>query len=77
MLRHRYCWKAVMESIRKLEKVSGYQWWLLVDYWGTSNGVLDAWWTPKLAPDGMAQIRSINNEVIISPSWSLLLSDQL
>ena len=52
-----------MESIRKLEKVSGYQWWLLVDYWGTSNGVLDAWWTPKLAPDGMAQIRSINNEV--------------
>ena len=63
MLGHRYCWKAVMESIRKLEKVSGYQWWLLVDYWGTSNGVLDAWWTPKLTPDGMAQIRSINNEV--------------
>ena len=31
MLGHRYCWKAVMESIRKLEKVSGYQWWLLVD----------------------------------------------
>jgi hypothetical protein len=57
------CWKMTMEAVRKLEIVSGYQWWLIVDYWGGSNGILDSWWTPKLPPEGMAQIQSINNEV--------------
>ena len=36
-----FCWKNKMEALRKLEKVSGNEWWLLQDFWTGANGILD------------------------------------
>ena len=41
------CHKLNMEDIRKNPFLSGYQWWLLQDYWTGSNGIVDHYFRPK------------------------------
>jgi hypothetical protein len=33
-----FAWKDRMEAMRKTNELSGYEWWLLQDFWTTSNG---------------------------------------
>ena len=52
-----------VESARKNENLSGYHWWLVQDYWTTSNGILDLFFRPKsIAPD---DVLSFNNDFVL------------
>ena len=42
-----FAWNDRMEAMRKTNELSGYEWWLLQDFWTTSNGILDSWYQPK------------------------------
>eukprot|EP01043_Picozoa_sp_COSAG02_P000945 COSAG02_NODE_19_length_53976_cov_37.338512_27_plen_140_part_00 len=42
-----FCWKDKMEALRKTEKVSGNEWWLLQDFWTGANGILDTYYVSK------------------------------
>ena len=35
------CWKIDIEDQRRNSEISGYEWWLIQDYWMGNNGVLD------------------------------------
>jgi len=56
--------KLNMEDIRKRPYMSGYQWWLLQDYWTGSNGLVDAYFRPKkgIRP---AEVRQFNADVVL------------
>ena len=54
-----------MEALRKTEKISGNEWWLLQDFWMGSNGILDANYVPKHPPSEMREIANINAAVQI------------
>ena len=58
------CHKLNMEDIRRSPFMSGYQWWLLQDYWTGSNGIVDAHFRPKpeIAPD---RVRRFNADVVL------------
>jgi hypothetical protein len=57
------CHKCNTEAMRKCPYISGYQWWLLQDYWTTSNGILDLYFRPKsITPD---EIRQFNRDVVL------------
>ena len=28
-----FCWKDKIEAVRKTKRISGYEWWLLQDFW--------------------------------------------
>lgn len=58
-----FCWKNQVEAVRKTELLSGYEWWLIQDYWMGSNGIMDFFWNPKLSETGMAEVKSINAAV--------------
>ena len=49
-----------MEALRKTEKVSGNEWWLLTDFWMGSNGIVDTYFVPKHTDDGLAEIANMN-----------------
>ena len=41
------CWKIDVEDNRHNVMTSGYEWWLLQDYWTGNNGVIDTFLNPK------------------------------
>lgn len=55
---YRLCWKNNIEGIRKNEKISGYEWWLLVDYWGGNNGLTDSFEEPKSIAESISGFHS-------------------
>ena len=56
--------KLNMEDIRRNPYTSGYQWWLLQDYWTGSNGLVDAYFRPKkgIRPQ---EVRRFNADVVV------------
>ena len=58
------CHKLNMEDIRKNPFLSGYQWWLLQDYWTGSNGIVDHYFRPKpeITPE---RVRRFNADVAL------------
>ena len=58
------CHKVNIESLRKNPNISGHHWWLLQDYWTTSNGLVDTYFRPK--PGLPAErIRQFNGDVVL------------
>ena len=41
------CWKIDVEDQRHNTMISGYEWWLIQDYWTASNGIVDMFMQPK------------------------------
>lgn len=60
-----FCWKNSVEALRKTEKISGYEWWLVQDYWMGSNGFVDTYYHPKHPKNEMDQIKQMNNPVML------------
>lgn len=56
--------KADVETIRKNPNISGYHWWLLQDYWTTSNGIIDTYFRPKPGISREAVLQ-FNNDVVL------------
>ncbi len=56
--------KIDIETLRKSPKISGYHWWLLQDYWTTSNGIIDFYFRYKPGID-RESIRQFNNDVVL------------
>ena len=58
------CHKANIEGLRKNPNLSGHHWWLLQDYWTTTNGIVDTYFRPKpgLNPE---DIRAFNADVVL------------
>ena len=52
-----------VESARLNPEISGYHWWLIQDYWTTSNGLVDLFFRPKtIAPE---RVRLFNNDLVL------------
>ena len=62
----RWAGKDKLEALRKTEKVSGNEWWLLQDFWTGANGILDTYYVSKHPP----------SELVRTPSPSLLTDVQ-
>ena len=59
LLAHKYN----VEGVRKNEALSGYHWWLIQDYWTTSNGIVDLFFRPKsLKPEDLLPF---NNDFVL------------
>lgn len=56
------CWKIDVEDQRRNAMMSGYEWWLIQDYWTGSNGILDTFQRPKPGVAGV--IRAFNGPTI-------------
>jgi hypothetical protein len=56
--------KVDIETLRKSHNVSGYHWWLLQDYWTTSNGIIDTYFRRKPGVDREA-VRQFNNDIVL------------
>ncbi|MCX5759515.1 MAG: hypothetical protein NTU83_13625, partial [Candidatus Hydrogenedentes bacterium] len=56
--------KVDIETLRKSPNISGYHWWLLQDYWTTSNGIIDTYFRRKPGVDREA-VRQFNNDVVL------------
>jgi len=56
--------KIDIETLRKSPKISGYHWWLLQDYWTTSNGIIDTYFRRKPGID-RERVRQFNNDVVL------------
>jgi hypothetical protein len=41
------CWKIDVEDQRRNSMMSGYEWWLITDYWTANNGITDVFFRPK------------------------------
>jgi len=55
--------KINLEALRKNPYISGYHWWLIQDYWTSSNGILDSYFRPKsITPE---EVVKINNDLVI------------
>lgn len=51
--------KLNLEDLRKNPWLSGYEWWLLQDYWTGSNGLYDAYFRPKsIRPEPVRQFNA-------------------
>ena len=62
----RWAGKDKLEALRKTEKVSGNEWWLLQDFWTGANGILDTYYVSKHPPSEL-----------VRPSSPFLLLSQL
>lgn len=52
-----------VEGIRLNPEISGYHWWLIQDYWTTSNGLVDLFFRPKsIAPE---RVRMFNGPLVL------------
>jgi len=60
-----FCWKSVIEELRKVEKISGNEWWLIQDFWQGSNGITDTYWVPKLTASEMEIVKEVNAPVVL------------
>jgi hypothetical protein len=72
-----FCWKDKLEALRKTEKVSGNEWWLLQDFWTGANGILDTYYVSKHPDSELDEIRSMNAAVqilIAEPADNLPIS---
>ena len=58
------CHKSNLEGLRKQPNISGHHWWLLQDYWTTSNGLVDAYFRAKPGVDP-ARVRAFNADVVL------------
>jgi hypothetical protein len=58
------CHKLNLEDIRKNPFLSGYQWWLLQDYWTGSNGIVDHYFRPKPGVPAKS-VRRFNADVVL------------
>ena len=47
VFRYTLCWKIDIEDQRRNRMLSGYEWWLIQDFWLGSNGILDTFQRPK------------------------------
>ena len=58
------CHKLNMESLRMNPNIVGHHWWLLQDYWTTTNGLVDLYFRPKpeLPPE---KVRRFNADVVL------------
>ncbi|HOZ49635.1 MAG TPA: glycoside hydrolase family 2 TIM barrel-domain containing protein [Candidatus Hydrogenedentes bacterium] len=58
------CHKLNLEALRKSPNLSGHHWWLLQDYWTTSNGLVDTYRRPKptIAPE---RVRQFNADTVL------------
>jgi hypothetical protein len=57
------CHKFNTEGMRLNPFISGYQWWLLQDYWTTANGIVDHYFEPKgISTD---EILKFNSDVVL------------
>lgn len=55
--------KSGLETLRKNPTISGYHWWLIQDYWTTSNGLVDLFFRPKsVRPE---EVRMVNAPVVL------------
>ncbi|MBQ6619056.1 MAG: hypothetical protein IJH68_02775 [Thermoguttaceae bacterium] len=55
--------KANVESMRLNPEITGYHWWLIQDYWTTSNGLVDLFFRPKsIAPE---RVRLFNAPLVL------------
>lgn len=73
-----FCWKNKMEALRKTEKLSGNEWWLLQDFWTGSNGILDTYYEAKLTAADVDSIRVMNAPVLLTvaePGDNLPIAD--
>lgn len=62
LLHHKYN----VESLRRNPKLSGYQWWLIQDFWTTSNGLVDTNFRLKsIRPE---DVRPFNGPVVLLQS---------
>jgi beta-galactosidase len=51
--------KLNLEDLRKNPWLSGYEWWLLQDYWTGANGLYDAYFRPKsIRPEAVRQFNA-------------------
>lgn len=60
-----YCFlhKSGIETLRKNPRLSGYHWWLIQDYWTTSNGLVDLFFRPKsVTPE---EVRHFNAPTVL------------
>jgi len=57
------CHKFNTEAMRRNPCICGYQWWLLQDYWTTSNGILDHYFRPKSITQ--EDVLKFNNDVVL------------
>lgn len=57
-IRYVLCWKMDVEDQRRNSMISGYEWWLIQDYWTGSNGVTDTFLNPK--PGVVPYIKQFN-----------------
>jgi hypothetical protein len=60
-----FCWKNKLEALRKTEKISGNEWWLLQDFWTGANGILDTYYVSKHPENELDLIRSMNGAVVL------------
>ena len=51
----RWAGKDKLEALRKTEKVSGNEWWLLQDFWTGANGILDTYYVSKHPPSELVR----------------------
>lgn len=52
-----------VEGIRLNPELSGYHWWLIQDYWTTSNGLVDLFFRPKsITPE---RVRIFNDSLVL------------
>ena len=58
-------WKMLTEALRKSRYVSGYEWWLLQDYYGVGDGILDTHFQPKVTGAELLQFASMNAPVVL------------
>lgn len=73
-----FCWKDKLEALRKTEKISGYEWWLLQDFWTGANGILDTYYVSKHPQSELQEIRNMNAGVqllVAEPGDNLPLSE--
>ena len=58
-----FAWKDRMEAMRKTEQLSGYEFWMLQDYWQASQGILDAYYKPKFDTASMVALTHLNDGI--------------
>jgi len=73
-----FLWKRDLEAVRTNQKIVGYEWWLIYDYWMTANGIFDVYHIPRLPEKELGEIAQMNSAVQLlaaQPGDSLPLPD--
>eukprot|EP01051_Picozoa_sp_SAG22_P006514 SAG22_NODE_429_length_10587_cov_22.842582_7_plen_538_part_00 len=60
-----FCMKTTLEEVRKTSALSGTEWWLLSDYYGSSNGVFDSFFDSKLTSVGLEVVRRVHAPLLL------------